>query len=175
MKKIDDKIMDIPRNLVGILFIIIIFLTIAQVFFRFLINRPLIWSEELVRFLLIWMTMIGAAVLSYDDVHLNVTSFVELLNPRGQFFLYTIRQIFIWIFLIATAVSSVKLVKLSHMTVSGALNIPFSFWRGAAPAGCVLMFITSFTRYIKNLKLFRQGTFRGKTIKDLEKEGDLTE
>lgn len=175
MKKIDEKIIDIPRNLIGFIFIIIVFLTIAQVFFRFLINRPLIWSEELVRFLLIWMTMIGAAVLSYDDVHLNVTSFVELLNPRWQFVLYTIRQILIWIFLIATVFSSIKLVQLSHLTSSGALKIPFSFWRGAAPAGCLLMFLTSFTRYLKNLKLFRQGTFRGKTIKDLEKEGDLIE
>lgn len=175
MKKIDEKIISIPRNLVGIVFIIIIFLTIAQVFFRFLINRPLIWSEELVRFLLIWMTMIGAAVLSYDDVHLNVTSFVELLNQRGQFILYTMRQILIWIFLITTVFSSVKLVILSHMTVSGALNIPFSFWRGAAPAGCLLMFAASFTRYIKNFKLFKQGKFRGKTLKYLEEEGELAE
>ena len=60
------------RILVGLTFATIVSLTIAQVFFRFALDDPLIWSEELVRILLIWMTFVGAAVVCWDGRHLNV-------------------------------------------------------------------------------------------------------
>lgn len=163
MKKGKSNIAELPRNLAAIMFIIIIILTIAQVFFRFALDKPLVWSEELVRFLLVWMTMIGAAVISYDGKHLSINSLVEILPPKVQFYLYTLRQLFIWIFLLISAVSSVEMVKLSHSTVSGALEIPFSYWRIAAPIGCILIFFFSLIRYSINFNLFRKGLYGSDT------------
>ncbi len=37
-------------------------LTTAQIVFRYLLEAPLDWSEELARFLFIWLSFIGAAV-----------------------------------------------------------------------------------------------------------------
>ena len=67
------------RSLVGLTFATIVSLTIAQVFFRFALDDPLIWSEELVRILVIWMTFVGAAVVCWDGRHLNVdVTFIRL-------------------------------------------------------------------------------------------------
>lgn len=52
------------RIVVGCAFALIVALTIAQVFFRFALNSPLVWSEELARLLLVWVTFIGAAVVA---------------------------------------------------------------------------------------------------------------
>ena len=43
------------RLLVGGAFIIIVALTLIQVFFRSVLDSPLIWSEEVVRLLLVWV------------------------------------------------------------------------------------------------------------------------
>ena len=44
------------RLVVGAGFGVIVVLTIAQVIFRFVLDSPLVWSEELARLLLVWVT-----------------------------------------------------------------------------------------------------------------------
>ena len=37
-------------------------LTITQVFLRYVANSPLFWSEELTRYLIVWLTFLGASL-----------------------------------------------------------------------------------------------------------------
>jgi len=37
----------------------------VQVFFRYVLNQSLFWSEELARFLMVWLTFFGASVAYY--------------------------------------------------------------------------------------------------------------
>ncbi len=41
----------------------------AQVFCRYVLNRSLFWSEELARYLLVWLTFLGASVAYYRKAH----------------------------------------------------------------------------------------------------------
>jgi TRAP-type C4-dicarboxylate transport system permease small subunit len=41
----------------------------AQVFFRYVLNQSLFWSEELARYLLVWLTFLGASVAYYRRAH----------------------------------------------------------------------------------------------------------
>ena len=72
------------RIVVGLGFGLIVALTIAQVFFRFALDSPLIWSEELARLLLVWVTFVGAAVVAWDGTHLNVDVVFSRLPDRGS-------------------------------------------------------------------------------------------
>ena len=54
----------------------------AQVLFRYLLNAPLSWSEELSRFAFVWLCFLGAAYLVRDGQHLRVTA-IESNVPRG--------------------------------------------------------------------------------------------
>jgi len=40
-----------------------------QVFFRYVLNQSLFWSEELARFLLVWLTFLGASVAYRRKAH----------------------------------------------------------------------------------------------------------
>lgn len=127
------------RILVGCAFILIIALTTLQVFARSVFDSPLIWSEEVVRLLLVWMVFIGAAVVVWDGRHLNVdVVFVRL--PRR------IRQVVRWVnrivaltFLGAVAVTSWELVMLERFSEIGGLTISMSWVRVPATLGCALM------------------------------------
>lgn len=44
----------------------------AQVFFRYALNQSLFWSEELARYLLVWLTFLGASVAYYRQAHPGV-------------------------------------------------------------------------------------------------------
>jgi len=125
------------RWLVGLAFIAIVALTIAQVFFRFALDRPLIWSEELARLLLVWMTFTGAAVLAWDGRHLSVDVGFRLLPPRARAVVRWLNLAIALAFLVALAWSSVRLVRIEAMADLGALGIPASWVRLPATVGGV--------------------------------------
>ena len=55
---------------------------IAQVFCRYVLNYSLFWSEELARFLLVWLTFLGATVAYRRNMHPNVdVVFRRLTRP----------------------------------------------------------------------------------------------
>ncbi len=54
----------------------------AQVLFRYALNVPLGWSEELSRFAFVWLCFLGAAYLVRGQQHLRVTA-IEANVPRG--------------------------------------------------------------------------------------------
>ena len=64
MKKL-EQVSDIINKCVSyigmVIFIVLIVACVAQVFFRFILNNSLSWSEELARYCFIWMHMLGAS------------------------------------------------------------------------------------------------------------------
>ena len=56
-------------------------LVAVQVFFRYVLNHSLFWSEELARFLLIWLTFLGASVAYHRRAHPGIDTFTLLLPP----------------------------------------------------------------------------------------------
>jgi len=123
------------RILVGCAFGLIVGLTIAQVFFRFALDSPLIWSEELARLLLVWVTFVGAAVVAWDGTHLNV----DVLFVRLPSALKTVTRWFNLLvalsFLAILAWFSIALVRIENMADMGALGIPYGVVRLPATVG----------------------------------------
>lgn len=158
------------RQLIGISLLIIVIVTILQVIARFVFDRPLIWSDELARFILIWMVFIGAAVVSFDDKHMAVEVFQEKMSPKFKLITSFMMRFLILIFLAITAYSSIELVQVSHYLKSGALEIPFSYWRVAAPVGSVLMIIFIITRSVHEIQDYRAGNYRNSSIIEEVKE-----
>jgi TRAP-type C4-dicarboxylate transport system permease small subunit len=135
------------RILVGLTFGTIVSLTIAQVFFRFALDDPLIWSEELVRILVIWMTFVGAAVVCWDGRHLNVDVVFVRLPPAARGVLRRINAVLAIGFLGILAWYSLALVEIGWYVEIGALDLPDSVYRSPATVGGVLMIVFILLRW----------------------------
>jgi TRAP-type C4-dicarboxylate transport system permease small subunit len=55
-----------------------------QVFCRFVLEVPLIWSEEAARYLFVWGAFLGAAVAIGRRDHFTISILVGSLSDRGQ-------------------------------------------------------------------------------------------
>lgn len=64
-KKIVDKIL-------VILFIALFLVNLIQVFFRYVIGASLSWSEEIARYLFIWATYFGMAIVIRDEESIRI-------------------------------------------------------------------------------------------------------
>lgn len=55
-----------------------------QVFFRYVLNQSLFWSEELARYLLVWLTFLGASAAYRRKVHPGVDILSSRMPARLQ-------------------------------------------------------------------------------------------
>lgn len=53
----------------------------VQVFFRYVLNQSLFWSEELARFILVWLTFFGASVAYYRQANPGVDFLYAKMSP----------------------------------------------------------------------------------------------
>lgn len=67
--KILDKILE---TVLGLMVAVMVLGCFWQVFTRFILNSPSKYTEELLRYLLIWMTMIGVPYAFGKDRHLSI-------------------------------------------------------------------------------------------------------
>jgi TRAP-type C4-dicarboxylate transport system permease small subunit len=68
------------------------------VFTRKVLGDQAQWSEELARFLLIWISLLGGAVAFGERAHLGVDYFVGKLAPEAKRFMAVVVQIIVLVF-----------------------------------------------------------------------------
>ncbi|MDI3533399.1 MAG: TRAP-type transport system small permease protein [Synergistaceae bacterium] len=62
------------------LFTIMSAVTLIQVLFRYVFKLPLSWTEELARFLFVWVVFLGSAVSVKELAHVGVGYFLDRLS-----------------------------------------------------------------------------------------------
>jgi TRAP-type C4-dicarboxylate transport system permease small subunit len=65
-------------------------LVFTNVVLRYLFNSGIATSEELSRWLLVWLTFLGAIVALRQHAHLGVDTLVRALSPRGRLICFVI-------------------------------------------------------------------------------------
>ena len=80
LRRVSNAVNNVVSYTGMILFVILIFACVAQVFFRFVLNNSLSWTEELARYCFIWMHMIGASLLIEANGHATVTVILDLMH-----------------------------------------------------------------------------------------------
>jgi len=125
-------------------FLSVMILVVAlQVFFRYVINKPLTWPEELSSFLLIWLTFLVADILLKRKGHVQVDFFTNKMSEKGQEIVSIIVNLYILAFLVFLIISSIKIEFLQiHHPVGAAMKIPKAFYTMAATISCTSMFLS---------------------------------
>lgn len=131
----------------------IVGITLAAVWWRYVLNSPLSWTEQLSRILFVWVTFLGAAVLYRRGLHIAVDLLVEALPQR-------LRNVFRWIQDLAMLIIILILLYYGwQLSVGnlrqtfGALNITPSTFYFSAPVSAGLMLLYWFERAFERLGL----------------------
>lgn len=126
------------RLVVAAAFLAVVAFTIAQVFFRFALDAPLIWSEELSRLLIVWITFVGAAVVAWDGRHLNVDVGFARFGPRMKAAVRIANAALACGFLALLISPTLRLVRIENFAETGALELPSGIIRLPVAVGAVL-------------------------------------
>jgi len=79
-----DKLVKVVEWVLVTMFGIMAVLVFGNVVLRYGFNSGIVFSEEVSRFMFMWLTLIGALIVMKDHGHLGMSSVVELFGERGQ-------------------------------------------------------------------------------------------
>jgi TRAP-type C4-dicarboxylate transport system permease small subunit len=119
----------------GLIFVVVF----LQVLFRYLLRQPLFWSEELPRYLLIWMSFLAAALAQKHDAHINITLCLAPLSRRTRQALKILTDAVILAFLWVLIYSGSLVTSITAHHRSTALQLPMGLVYAALPVGAILM------------------------------------
>jgi TRAP-type C4-dicarboxylate transport system permease small subunit len=116
----------------------------AQVWYRFILNDPLSWSEEAGRYLFVWISFMGAAAGVRYQVHLGIDLMDKLLPPGAYRFVVVLVNLIIQIFLLMIVYWGFKILGIIQFQESASMHISMRYPYMAVPVGGIFMFINSF-------------------------------
>lgn len=112
------------------------------VFTRYALGSQADWSEELARFLLIWIGILGAAYAAGRRMHLAIDLLLPSLEPRGQRRLLAFINLLILVFaLLVLVVGGARLMYITQVLgqLSAALRIPMYLVYSVLPLSGLLV------------------------------------
>ena len=115
----------------------------AQLWYRFVLNDPLSWSEEAGRYLFVWISFLGAAAGVRYQVHLGIDLMDKLLPPTVYRWIIVLVNLLIQIFLLMIIYWGFKILGVIKFQESPSMHISMRYPYMAVPVGAMLMFINS--------------------------------
>jgi len=137
-QKIDKGI----ASLLSLIMALMVINVLWQVFTRFVMSNPSSFTDELARYLMIWVGVLGAAYISGKNMHVAIDFLSNKLNKKKQ------KNLSILVYLIITLFSLLVLViggfRLVYITAilkqySPALHIPLAVVYAVIPLSGLLI------------------------------------
>lgn len=141
IKKLSDKLSRATEITIGILLAIMSIVIFLQVIYRYVLHASLPWSEELGRYILIYLTFLGASVAVKKNAHIGIEVIVKLFPRPISKALEWVANILSLAFFVILIVYGSKVVKITMMQLSPAMHVKMGYIYMAVVIGAVLMMI----------------------------------
>ena len=147
--KLMDKVNQVLFWIVGILLGAVFVLLVSQVYFRYVMNSSLSWSEEAARYLTIWIVFLGVA-LGLRRKRLIAVEVVVQFVPKKLEFVFRMLVLLVSLVLMAFLFYfGIRMgITVSNKT-STAMGIPMWIPYAAIPVGTLLTLLNAIAAMIE--------------------------
>lgn len=152
MKKLDEGIYKILYWICSMLMLSMAMLIFAQVIARYVFSQSLTWSEEIGRYIFVWMSFLGMAVAIRAKAHVALDILLKYVGAQTKRRLVLINGICIATLSGVMIYSGVKLVLLGGRQSSAALQLPMDMVYLVIPVSGMLMMYFIIVETVKYLR-----------------------
>ena len=137
---------------------------IVQVLFRYVLKNPLVWTEELARYLMIWMAFVGAGCIVKKWQNIYVDFFIDMLSSRRRQIAYFIQKLVVFVVLVYTLTLCLQVIpEVAGRQVMAAMGFNMMWAQSALIAGLMLMAFQTLGILLHDLfkvRIFQNGSPR---------------
>lgn len=138
----------------------------ANVALRYTTNFSIVWAEEVARYLMIWMTFLGAGLVLRFGGHVAITNLHDAIGPAGSRGLRAVILVVLFAFFAFMVWVGYGYAERMRFQVTPATRIPFSAIYAAIPVGFIMLIV--------HLALIARRFVRDGTFESSQSAGDLT-
>ena len=152
MNKINDLFFRLAEFTLVIMLSAMVIMVFGNVVLRYGFNDGIISSEEISRFLFIWITFLGAIVTFRDNGHLGLDSVVRKLSTRGKKAAFALSNVLMLGCCTLMFYGTLKQHGINASTRSAVTEIPMSWVYGVGYITSVAMGLMIIGKLIKLAK-----------------------
>lgn len=146
-----DKINYVLKFFLGVLLGVALIILTWQIISRAVFNAPLSWSSELLRYLLVWVTFIGAGLaIRYQKlIRLEFLFSLFKFPPKVERGIRGIAALLTMVFCVIILMYSMQILEVVHMQKSAAMHLPMSIPYLAIPLGTLVMLFNTLVAWLE--------------------------
>ncbi|MBN8939043.1 MAG: TRAP transporter small permease [Rhizobiales bacterium] len=153
-----NAITEVAKLVLGGCVAAIVLITLAAVWWRYVLNAPISWIEQVSNILFIWITFVGAAVLYRQKLHIGVDMFIDMLKGRPKQVMFWVIELGNLGFIVVLFIYSMKLSIDVLPNTYGALDISPAYFYFSAPVACVMMMFYFLEKIVDPSKRVPEGS-----------------
>ena len=139
--------------LMGAMTLVIVSLVIT----RYIFNYSFPWAEELTRYMMVWMALLGVSVVMRNDEHISMTYLIDRLPRIAAYYARIVFRFGVLTFIVVLAKEGISTAVFMLPVTSPSMYISMFFVYLAIPVAslfCGLYLISSQALSIRRLVLF---------------------
>lgn len=169
MKTFIDKLFNDIQILLGVMLAVMIALVFFNVILRFFFNSGLVWSEEVSRYVFVYVIYLGAIVAMKENAHLGVDTFIKKAPEKLKWLLFVLGRFIIIVVMAILFKGSLAMVIQSHTAKAAATGLPLSVVYGIGlltGAAIILIALLNIIDVIRNPKSVHQAALMSESDSD---------
>jgi TRAP-type C4-dicarboxylate transport system permease small subunit len=107
--------------------VVIVLITVAGVFMRYVVGEPFKWTEEVLKALIVWFTFLGASSAMRRSEHISIDVLVRRLPQPLRYALVLFRMVVVTTVLVFLFVWGIQLLWIAWFKITPILHIRYTF------------------------------------------------
>ena len=129
------------RGVVSAMITVFTVVILVSIFFRYALNNSLVWSEQVCRYLYVWMVMLAMPVVYRAKGNVAFDLLYNRFSPRTKRLFHVITDLLIACFSGFLALQGLKYTILKGSTIITGINLPQGYMYVSQPIGGVIMIL----------------------------------
>jgi TRAP-type C4-dicarboxylate transport system permease small subunit len=130
---------------------------LLQVIMRYIFEKPLLWSEEVARYLFVYFSLIGISYAVRENSHIKMVAVTKQFSIKVQKIIETILNLLFASLFFYLAPQSISFLKPQMTIYATATKLPMFFVYVVLPIGFILTAIRLILNSINDINTLKQG------------------
>lgn len=139
MRRFEHYFFEFMEYVSALLLVVMVIIVFANVLFRYFLDFSIASTEELSRFMFIWISFIGSALALKYGEHLSIDFITNIMPDFMKKIIYIFDQFVILLIIIFMGIGGWRMTVSDMGVRSSATNIPLGYIDVVVPIVCVIM------------------------------------
>lgn len=136
-----DRLTQVIGFVIALLLFAMVVIMFCSVFYRYVLNAPLGWADQMSQWIFVWLVYLGVAAGYRMRIYIGVDVIVKRLKPSVRKGIAVAVDLAIGFFLVVVAYYGSLITLRSLDQVYGSLELPPSYMYAAGPVSATIMLL----------------------------------